>query len=162
MLASRAGLAPTVTTLLAHGAAVTAADNDGNTALHYASAYGQLKVIRTLLYGGASPLARNAYSWTPISYSSTVAAEVYFKNLVAEFEKRRVESVREERARRGAGGVRLVTDEEGEVRPGEDSAGAERSRGPPSPVLRRAQTPTVGRSEGWGFAGLRARASSGD
>lgn len=162
MLASRAGLSPIVTTLLSHDASVTAADNDGNTALHYASAYGQLKAIRTLLYAGASPLARNAYSWTPISYSSTVAAEVYFKNLVAEFEKRRVESLREERAKRGVGGgVRLVTEEEGLVWPGEGSASGEESRGP-SPELRKAQTPTMGRSEGWGFAGLRARASSGD
>lgn len=161
MLASRSGLAPIVTTLLSHNASVTAADNDGNTALHYAAAYGQLKVIRTLLYAGASPLARNAYSWTPIFYSSTVAAEVYFKNLVAEFEKRRVEGMREERVKKGIGGVRLVTNEDGLVRPGEGSAEGEESRGP-SPVMRRAQTPTVGRSEGWGFAGLRARASSGD
>ncbi len=160
MLASRAGQTPIVTTLLSHHASVTAADNDGNTALHYASAYGQLKVIRTLLYAGASPVARNAYSWTPIAYSSTVAAEVYFKNLVAEFEKRKGESVREERAKRGVGGVRLVTDEEGLVWPGEGRA--EERGGGSSPVLRRAQTPTAGRSEGWGFAGLRARASSGD
>ncbi len=162
MLASRSGLTPIVTTLLSHNASLAAADNDGNTALHYASAYGQLKAIRTLLYAGASPLARNAYSWTPISYSSTVAAEVYFKNLVSEFEKRRVESLREERAKRGVGGVRLVTDEEGLVWPGETSGGEVESRSGSPVMTRRAQTPTAGRSEGWGFAGLRARASSGD
>ncbi|KAI9881221.1 MAG: hypothetical protein M1830_007199 [Pleopsidium flavum] len=168
MLASRAGLTPIITTLLSHRVSITAADNDGNTALHYASAYGQLKAIRTLLYAGASPLARNVYSWTPMSYSSTVAAEVYFKNLVSDFEKRRVESMREERAKRGAGGVRLVTDEEGLMWPGEESGSGsgsgrgQENRGESPVMMRRAQTPTAGRSEGWGFAGLRARASSGD
>ena len=89
-----------------------------------------------------------------------MAAEVYFKNLVAELESRRAE----ERAKnRGVGGgVRLVTEDEGLVRPGEGSGRAEEGRGDRSPVLRRAQTPTAGRSEAWGFAGLRARASSGD
>ncbi|KAL8774965.1 MAG: hypothetical protein Q9209_000444 [Squamulea sp. 1 TL-2023] len=61
---------------------LTAADVDGNTALHYASAYGQLKAIRALLAAGANPGARNKYSWTPVAYSSTVQAEVYFKGLV--------------------------------------------------------------------------------
>ncbi|KAL9603688.1 MAG: hypothetical protein Q9219_001007 [cf. Caloplaca sp. 3 TL-2023] len=60
---------------------LSAADNDGNTALHYASAHGQLKAIRALLAAGANPGARNAYSWTPIAYSSTVQAEVYFRGL---------------------------------------------------------------------------------
>ncbi len=151
MTASRHGSSEIITILLSHSASVTAQDNDGNTALHYASAYGQLKVIRTLLHANASPLARNAYSWTPISYSSTVAAEVYFKNLVAEFERRRAEVLREERRKLGAG-VRLVTSEE--IRSAR-MVGADASE-------RRAQTPTVGRSEGWGFQGVRARASSGD
>ncbi|KAL9000900.1 MAG: hypothetical protein Q9169_000655 [Polycauliona sp. 2 TL-2023] len=61
---------------------LTAADLDGNTALHYASAYGQLKAIRVLLAAGAIPGAKNNYSWTPVAYSSTVQAEVYFKGLV--------------------------------------------------------------------------------
>lgn len=61
---------------------LTAADLDGNTALHYASAYGQLKAIRALLAAGANPGAKNKYSWTPDAYSSTVQAEVYFKGLV--------------------------------------------------------------------------------
>lgn len=61
---------------------LTAADLDGNTALHYASAYGQLKAIRALLAAGANPGAKNKYSWTPVAYSSTVQAEVYFKGLV--------------------------------------------------------------------------------
>lgn len=64
---------------------------------------------------GAEPERRNAWSWTAVSYSATVAAEVYFKALVAEREER------EERERGGEGlgiagvgmrgGVRLVGDE---------------------------------------------------
>ncbi|KAI9816539.1 MAG: hypothetical protein M1827_001671 [Pycnora praestabilis] len=176
MTASRHGHPTHITLLLTHTATPHATDTSGNTALHYASAHGELKVIRTLLHANASPLARNAYSWTPIQYSSTVAAEVYFKNLVAEFERRRLDRGREERAKLG-GGVRLVTSEE-VVRAREAQAEAERERememdgtsvgagrvgdGGTASRERRAMTPTAGRSDGWGYAGLRARASSGD
>lgn len=61
-----------------------ASDLDGNTALHYASAYGQLKCIRALLEAGADPNRRNAWSWTAVNYSLSVQAEVYFKGLVGE------------------------------------------------------------------------------
>lgn len=61
-----------------------ASDLDGNTALHYASAYGQLKCIRALLEAGADPTRRNAWSWTAVSYSLSVQAEVYFRGLVGE------------------------------------------------------------------------------
>lgn len=61
---------------------LTATDIVGNTALHHASAYGQLKAIRTLMEHGADPNARNAWNWTPVSYSASVQAEVYFRNLV--------------------------------------------------------------------------------
>ena len=106
MLASVHGSDPVLQSLLAHSPSLSASDNDGNTALHYASANGHLKCIRTLLEAGASPLARNAYSWTPISYSSTVVAEVYFRNLVGEIERRRGEEMQ---ARRGIEmGVRIV------------------------------------------------------
>ncbi|KZF21791.1 ankyrin [Xylona heveae TC161] len=161
---------------------VTAQDNDGNTALHYASAYGELKVIRTLLQAGASPLARNAYSWTPISYSLTVAAEVYFRNLVAEFEKRKVEikqAERAERAKRGVGGVRLVTEDmdpghprtEGEpsaLTPADDRSPMSgkffpppQMHGSPAPASGPAAASTKSES-GWSFGGLRGRASSGE
>jgi len=47
-----------------------------------------------------------------VAYSATVAAEVYFRNLVAEVEKRRL--VRREVETRGTGGgVRVVGGEEG-------------------------------------------------
>ncbi|KAL8770237.1 MAG: hypothetical protein Q9194_005228, partial [Teloschistes cf. exilis] len=55
---------PLLTTLLALSPVPTPtllaqADDDGNTALHYASAYGQLRAIRALLAAGASPGAKN-------------------------------------------------------------------------------------------------------
>ncbi|MCJ1402208.1 26S proteasome non-ATPase regulatory subunit [Xylographa trunciseda] len=118
MLASRSGAAALIPILLALAPSPVAflaeADLDGNTALHYASAYGHLKCIRLLLQAGASPVARNGFSWTPVSYSSTVAAEVYFRNLVGEIERRR-EGERErerEMSRRREGGVRVVGGEE--------------------------------------------------
>jgi hypothetical protein len=90
-------------------------DADGNTPLHHASAAGNLAALRILLSAGANPLAKNDCDWTPLAYSQTVAAEVYFKNLVAEFERRKVEGMRvgEERERQRAAGVRLVNLEEG-------------------------------------------------
>jgi hypothetical protein len=74
-------------------------------------ASGELKALRLLLQYGASPLAQNAYSWTPIAYSATAAAEAYFKQLVAEFERRRVEAVQQQREMemQRLAGVRLVT-----------------------------------------------------
>ena len=100
---------------------LAATDMSGNTALHYASAYGQLKSIRTLLENGADASARNAWSWTPVSYSASVQAEVYFRGLVnaAERERERegVAAVSGVRSRGGSGPkglVRMVSAEEGE------------------------------------------------
>jgi len=89
-------------------------DHDGNTPLHHASASGSLKALRILLTAGANPLATNNYDWTPLAYSQTVAAEVYFKNLVAEFERRKVEGLRqeEERERQRAAGMRVIVDDD--------------------------------------------------
>lgn len=120
-------------------------DNSGNTPLHHASASGSLKALRILLTAGADPNATNAYDWTPLSYSQTVAAEVYFKNLIAEFAQQGQQQQQEEEPvknkgqdpnpprppsagtsaggterRRKAGAVRLITDDEG----GHDKAGS--------------------------------------
>ena len=100
----------TIETLLAHDADVHAQDNKGSTCLHYASAWGNLKAVRVLIKSGADPLARNRDGWTPEYYSVTVQAEVYYRNLVAEWERRRAEEeirLKESRAR-SAAGVRLV------------------------------------------------------
>jgi uncharacterized protein len=100
----------TIDCLLAHGADVHAQDDKGDTCLHYASAWGNLKAVRALIQAGADPLTRNKAGWTPEYYSITVQAGVYYRNLVAEWEKRKAEDetrLRESRAR-GAAGVRLV------------------------------------------------------
>jgi hypothetical protein len=180
MTSSRSGALPLLPLLLTSSppALPTAHDNDGNTALHHASAAGELKALRLLLQYGANPLAQNNYSWTPIAYSSTVAAQVYFKELVAEVEKLRVEGLKQEREREAAtrqqriGGVRLVTQDEGgaplrsavQFRPREDSlSNLARPNVEWSPIERRAMTPTDGRSTpigNWNYG--RGRSSSGD
>jgi hypothetical protein len=100
-------------------------DQDGNTALHHASASGSLKALRILLASGANPLAKNNHDWTPLAYSQTVAAEVYFKNLVAELERRKVEGLKaeEERERQRAAGMRVVADDEGRTPRGNPELG---------------------------------------
>jgi hypothetical protein len=138
-------------------------DADGNTPLHHASAAGNLAALRMLLAAGANPLAKNDYDWTPLAYSQTVAAEVYFKNLVAEFERRKVEGLRvgEERERQRAAGVRLV--DEG-VQAREDVAelsGAGRqwsSPGDRGGVVVKDRRP----ERGLGIEGMRMRAGSAD
>jgi ankyrin repeat protein len=101
--------------------AVQAADLDGNTALHFASSNGNLLVLRTLLAAGADAGRRNVWSWTAVSYSATVQAEVYLKGLVSEQERRRkargeVEERLEMPKGKGKGvaggmGVRIVNEE---------------------------------------------------
>lgn len=142
MLAAASGsgtlhLMPTL--ILLEPTILTAADNDGNTALHHASAAGELKALRMLLGFGAEPLATNWASWTPVHYSATSAAESYFRGLIIEREKARAEGKRvalvEERERkeelerdreregqrgkvgtRAKGLVRLVTDTDVEAK----------------------------------------------
>jgi uncharacterized protein len=104
----------TVEALLVHNADVHARDKNGDSCLHYASTWGNLKAVRALIQAGADPLQRNAQGWTPQYYSITVQAEVYYKNLVTEWEKRKAEEAIRTRERRGkgGGGLRLVKDEE--------------------------------------------------
>jgi hypothetical protein len=161
---SGAGTLHLIPTLILHGPSILSnADVSGNTALHHASAAGELKALRMLLQYGANPLASNAYSWTPVHYSATPAAEAYFKTLIIDFEKNKAEAKREmkERERQRTAGVRLVTDQD---RARDDAAIA----GLPAPGIdwspvekRRAMTPTEGR--GWTFTpdGMRPRAETG-
>lgn len=116
-------------------------------------------------------MAKNAYDWSPLAYSQTVAAEVYFKNLIAELERRKVEGIRGEKERREEAikrkyaGVRLVTeDNESSSRPSDDMSRSESSNSMSSPVeQRQAFTPTVGKSGAWvGSYETRARAWSGE
>ena len=118
MLSARHGTIALLQPLLSSSpaAAVEVTDKDGNTALHHASAAGELLALRILLEAGASPFDANNFSWTPVAYSSTVEAEQYFTTLVAEYEKRRVETMREarerDRDRMKLTGLRIVADEE--------------------------------------------------
>lgn len=104
----------TIETLIAHNASVTLTDDIGNTPLHYASAWGNLKAIRVLVAAGVDPLAKNAYAWTAVNYCSSVQAEVYVKQFVAEWEKKKVEEEQLKGRMRGKGGLRLVVSEEEE------------------------------------------------
>jgi uncharacterized protein len=116
----------TVEALLAHNADVDARDNNGDGCLHYASTWGNLKAVRALIQAGADPLQRNNQGWTPQYYSITVQAEVYYKNLVAEWEKRKAEEMIRVRERRGkgGGGLRLVKDEDAD----QGSSGVDEAR----------------------------------
>ncbi|KAJ4992530.1 Target of rapamycin complex 2 subunit AVO2 [Stagonosporopsis vannaccii] len=182
MLSSKSGsgtlhLIPTL--IVQDPTILTAHDHSGNTALHHASAAGELKALRLLLQYGANPLVANIYSWTPVHYSATPAAEAYFKTLIIEFEKKKAEGRRElqERQKQRSAGVRLVTD--GDVLVGRKSSESERVRararddaglqGLPAPGMdwspvekRRAMTPTEGR--GWTFTpdGMRPRAETAE
>ena len=175
---SGAGTLHLIPTLILHGPSIlTNSDISGNTALHHASAAGELKALRMLLQYGANPLASNAYSWNPVHYSATPAAEAYFKTLIIEFEKAKAEGKREmrERERQRTAGVRLVTDPEAEGAPAPSTGERMRARddaaiaGLPAPGMewspvekRRAMTPTEGR--GWTFTpdGMRPRAETGE
>lgn len=66
---------------------LTNQDIDGNTALHHACSHGELMIQRTLLAAGANHEMRNCNDWLPIDYSATMAAQIYFRNLVAEHER---------------------------------------------------------------------------
>lgn len=177
---SGAGTLHLIPTLILHGPSVlTNSDASGNTALHHASAAGELKALRMLLQYGANPLASNAYSWTPVHYSATPAAEAYFKTLIIDFEKNKAEAKREmrERERQRNAGVRLVTDQDALGAGGPVSQMGDRQKarddaaiaGLPAPGMewspvekRRAMTPTEGR--GWTFTpdGMRPRAETGE
>lgn len=140
-------------------------DADGNTPLHHASAAGNLAALRLLLSAGANPLAKNDCDWTPLAYSQTVAAEVYFKNLVAEFERRKVEGMRvgEERERQRAAGVRLVDTSEGGVQQQVHEEIPEMGARQWSPGDRGGVVVRDRRVErGLGIEGVRMRALSGD
>ena len=103
-----------IESLIAHGADVNAQDKKGDTCLHNATAWGHLKAVRALIQAGADPLCSNLAGWAPHNYSLTVQADVYYRNLVAEWEKRKAEEKIQQNERRGKGGgaVRLVSDEE--------------------------------------------------
>ena len=150
------GHAEVLPVLLAAGADPNGCDEEGSTAMHFASAYGELKAVRILMDAGADPNKRNAWSWTPVSWSLTVSAEVYFKGLV-----------NEKSGSRGA--VRLV--DEGSQATVVAGGGADSIRKPwmerpasPGGTTERPSTPGEGRKL-WGIprpSTPRGRSGSGD
>lgn len=58
------GFAPTVRTLLKHGADPNIQDKDKRTALHYAAASGRKDIVKILLDGGADPAIEDIYGRT--------------------------------------------------------------------------------------------------
>ncbi|EWC48001.1 hypothetical protein DRE_02883 [Drechslerella stenobrocha 248] len=82
MLAAKAGNDANVNILLDSDADINAFEPQGNTPLHFASAYGHLKVIRTLIDRGANFEHRNRKGWSAKDYSFSIAAEQYFKTLI--------------------------------------------------------------------------------
>lgn len=132
MDASRGGHDTVVQILLTYvpgGAreAVRREDQEGNTALHFASSGGHLLVLRTLLAAGADATHENVWCWTPVAYSASVQAEVYLKGLINEVEKRRQQQAQSQprknkvsppgelnRAQGGTGavGLRIVREED--------------------------------------------------
>lgn len=113
----------TISTLLEQGADVRAQDSSGNTCLHNACAFGNLKAVRVLVLAGADPSCMNFAGWKPEYYSLSVQAEVYYKNLVAEVNKRNADEQRSILERRGKGGgaIRLVSQEDDEDSDSTDS-----------------------------------------
>jgi ankyrin repeat protein len=91
--------------------AVRQADVEGNTALHFASMYGNLLELRTLLAAGADATRKNAWSWSAESYSATVSAEVYLRNLVTEVERRKLVRREVEESKKG-GAMRIVENDD--------------------------------------------------
>jgi len=161
MEAIRDGDSIQVQNLLEQGADPNARDGDGNTCLHYASAWGNLKAIRVLVSAGADVGVRNWSGWGAEGYSVTVQAEVYFRNLVAEWEKRRVEEKRAKemqgvdgvgnggsvrpQQKRMPGSIRLVTQEESSGIPDEKSTRDDA----PGPGLLGAFASPVGQPDMW-------------
>ncbi|KAI5806162.1 ankyrin repeat-containing domain protein [Geopyxis carbonaria] len=112
MLAAAAGHDGVVRALLAAGADVEAVDRNGDGALHRASAWGRLKVLRSLVEAGAAE-AVNRCGWGARSYACTVEVEPYFDSLVGERERRgwgerdREMAAAMHRAAGGGGGARV-------------------------------------------------------
>jgi uncharacterized protein len=67
MCASYIGNAGVVKALLAAGADIDAANNEGHTALIWACFYGRLEAARALVAAGANVNAVGQYRWTPLN-----------------------------------------------------------------------------------------------
>ncbi|KAI1981113.1 hypothetical protein LOZ51_004772 [Ophidiomyces ophidiicola] len=73
--------------LLDYGADCNAADDSGDTALHYASTWGNLKTFRLLVQCGASTLVKNNAGCVPADYALTGQASIYCRSLLSDADR---------------------------------------------------------------------------
>jgi ankyrin repeat domain-containing protein 17 len=66
-MACRNGHLKVAALLIKHNANLNAEDSSGNTALHYASAYGWIECVSLLIQAGADPTPENSWKTTPIT-----------------------------------------------------------------------------------------------
>ncbi|KAI5297044.1 hypothetical protein KEM55_005217, partial [Ascosphaera atra] len=76
----------TVSILLRLGADVNMVDYEGNSALHYASAWGNIKTFRLLLGAGAYHGIRNKHGFAALDYAVSMNTYKYCRSLVSTFE----------------------------------------------------------------------------
>ncbi|KZZ88626.1 Ankyrin repeat-containing domain protein [Ascosphaera apis ARSEF 7405] len=76
----------TISILLQHGADVNAIDNEWNSALHQACAWGNLRSFRLLLGAGAKPNSINCHGFVPLDYAVSMSAFKYCRALIREFD----------------------------------------------------------------------------
>ncbi|KNE72724.1 hypothetical protein AMAG_17059 [Allomyces macrogynus ATCC 38327] len=82
LAACRAGSEWLVALFLDRGASLTSADHDGNTALHFAAAYGHFGIVSVLVARGANFMVRNKKQWTPLDYSYSETLYAFFLDLI--------------------------------------------------------------------------------
>ncbi|KAI5287058.1 hypothetical protein KEM54_006273 [Ascosphaera aggregata] len=76
----------TISVLLQYGADVNAVDYQGNSPLHRACAWGNLKSFRLLLGAGAKTNATNCQGFVPLDYAVSMSTFKYCRSLIMEFE----------------------------------------------------------------------------
>ncbi|KMU76837.1 hypothetical protein CISG_05670 [Coccidioides immitis RMSCC 3703] len=90
------GATPLMLAARASNPSNTPQNNAGNTALHYASAWGNLKAFRLLVQWNAPPLVKNNAGSVPADYALTGQAAIYCRGLIAEFGRHRLEEEEQE------------------------------------------------------------------
>lgn len=145
----------TIAALLDCGAAVGVTDFLGNTALHHASAWGNLKAVRILLAAGAPPFVRNRANHTPFEYSITKQAAQYFQSIIAELGK---QQQGQDPGGAGGGGLQLNTAVAAAAAAASASATADEPRSAASVQSLKAKSPFargMSPSKGGSVGGLR-------
>lgn len=90
--------------LLLHlGASIDSCDASGDTALHHASAFGHLALIRLLILHGANAFAKNNAGYTPSDYAYSFGVEQEIQNTV----RHAMEVSKRARQAKAAAGARL-------------------------------------------------------